>query len=98
MFSPDDIASQENTKMLTLVVMTKIGKPPLTNFHKLLIKDKKIFNTTLNEYIKSFPDENWKETLTSDFNNACCDEIFNENFSPKNYEPIQINSEIELLQ
>tara|TARA_R110000824_G_C14773911_1_gene631237 strand:- start:38 stop:334 length:297 start_codon:yes stop_codon:yes gene_type:complete len=98
MFSPDDFADTETSKMLNVVVMMKIGKPPLTNFHKMIIKDKKIFNTTLNEYIKTFLDETWKETLIQEFNRILTDEIFNEEFKASNYEPIQINPEPVLLE
>jgi len=98
MFSPDDFTDTETIKMLTVVVMTKIEKHPLTNFHKMLSKDKKTFNTVLNDYIKSFSTENWKEDLIQDYNGVLSDEVFNETFKPINYEPMQINPEPILLE
>jgi len=98
MFSTDDFANPEITQKLGVVIMTKIGKPPMTNFHKLLSKDKKYFNITMNEYIKTFVDNKWNEQLTNEFNHICNDDIFNEDFNPKNYEPLQINNEIQLLE
>ena len=98
MFSPSDFLDAEVSNMWCVVIMTKIGKQPLTNFHKMLAKDRLIFNRELNAYIVSFPDDNWKDILTKDFQNVCCDEIFNEEFQPSKYEPLQINNEIVLIE
>ena len=97
-FSSDDFTNDEINAKLSVVVMTMIGKPPMTNFHKMLDKDKRKFNGTLNEYIKNLPKEEWKDILTSQYNHICTDEIFNEQFDPKKYEPMDINTEIELLE
>jgi len=98
MFSTDDFANPEITQKLGVVIMTKIGKPPMTNFHKLLSKDKKYFNKTMNEYIKTFVDNKWNEQLTNEFNHICNDDIFTEEFNPQKYEPIHTNSDIQLVE
>ena len=90
MFSPDDFTDEETVQMLSVIVMTQIGKPPMTNFHKMLTKDKKNFNVVLNNYIQSFPEVNWKEELTTSFHNILSEEIFNEDFKPTTYEPFHI--------
>jgi hypothetical protein len=97
-FSNDDFTNDEINAKLSVIVMTMIGKPPMTNFHKMLDKDKRKFNGTLNEYIKKLPKEEWKDILTSQYNHICSDEIFNEQFNPKKYEPMDINTEIQLLE
>ena len=35
MFSLDDFADIENTRMLSAIILTRMDKPPLYNFHKL---------------------------------------------------------------
>ena len=98
MFIPDDFADSEIAKMLGVIIMNKMGKPPLTNFHRMLTKDRTIFHKEMNAYIKSFPDNDWNEKLTQEFQNVCCDEIFNEDFQPAMYEPLHINNEIVRLE
>ena len=98
MFSPDDFADTETIRMLSTIIMMKIDKKPLTNFHKLSIQDKKRFNETLNDYIKNLPNENWKEPLTKEYQTIMNTEILNENFKPTDYEPLDIDNNIELLE
>ena len=52
----------------------------------------------MNEYIKAFVDDKWNEQLTNEFNRICTDDIFTEEFNPQKYEPIHINSDIQLLE
>ena len=44
------------------------------------------------------PKEEWKDILTSQYYHIYSDEIFNEQFDPKKYEPMDINPEIQLLE
>ena len=97
MFSIDDFADVENTKMLSAIILTKIDKQPLSNFHKLSVKQKKVFNEKLNEYIKTLPDENWKEELTKEYHLVLNEEVFTTDFNAMDYEPMNINPEIQLL-
>lgn len=98
MFSPDDFANTETVRMLSSIIMMKIDKKPLTNFHKLSIQDKKRFNETMNDYIKNLPDENWKEPFTKEYQTIMNTEILNEKFKPTDYEPLDIDNNIELLE
>ena len=98
MFSPDDFANEETTSKLTVIVMMMLGKPPMTNFHKMMEKDKKKFNEMLNAYIKNLPPEGWLEKVNDEYNQICTDEVFNEEFDPRKYEPMDINTEIQLLE
>ena len=95
MFSIDDFA--ENTQMLSSIILVKMDKPPLSNFHKLPSKEKLKFNILLNEYIKSLPDEGWKEQLTEEYQKILTEEVFTPEFKASDYEPMNINPEIQLL-
>ena len=35
MFSPDDFTDANTIQMLNVIIMVKLQKPPLTNFHKM---------------------------------------------------------------
>ena len=95
MFSIDDFA--ENTQMLSTIVLVKMDKPPLYNFHKLPSKEKLKFNQILNEYIKKLPEDDWKDQLTKEYQKILSDEVFTPEFKASDYEPININPEIQLL-
>jgi hypothetical protein len=74
-----------DTKMkICVIVMHLIGKPPLTRFNQLLMKEKRLFNEKLNEFIENLPNE-WEEKLQNEFHQICNDEIFNENFNAEKY-------------
>ena len=98
MFSPDDFKNADTVQMLNVIIMAKLQKPPLTNFHKMKTKEKTQFNKYLNDYIFDLPKQDWKEHMTAEYNTICNEEIFNESFDTKNYEPLEINTEIEHLE
>tara|TARA_R110002012_G_scaffold158318_4_gene319721 strand:- start:294 stop:590 length:297 start_codon:yes stop_codon:yes gene_type:complete len=98
MFSPNDFANEETNSKLSVIIMTMFGKPPMTNFHKLLEKEKKKFNGLLNEYIRNLPEKDWLDRINEEYNQICTDEIFTEEFNPKQFEPANINTEIQLIE
>jgi hypothetical protein len=86
-FSQEDFDNTENRQRLTLVVMKKMGKAPMTAYYSLSMQSQKKFNRIMNEYINEMG-ENWETLLVNDFNEIVCDEILNENFNPeKQYVP-----------
>jgi hypothetical protein len=74
-FSKEDF-TPENATRLSVIIMPKIGKNPLTSFKSLPESQKTKFNRLMNEYIASLG-ENWEEVLLADFNT-----IVNEDFDP----------------
>jgi hypothetical protein len=68
----------------------------MMNFYQLLDHEKKKFNTLLNNYIASLP-EDWKHKLLTDFHKICNEEIFHEKFDVLKFQPLLIDSDIHLL-
>ena len=62
---------------LQVIVMSRISKPPLTNFNLMNPKQKRVFDTELNAYIKQLPAGLEEDTLLNDFNTVCHEEVFN---------------------
>jgi len=88
MFRQSDFEGETKQRLL-VIVMSRIGKFPLTPFHRLLNGEKAKFNEVLNQYISDLPDENWEQHITDDFNQICSEEVFTSLFKPELY-PIQI--------
>lgn len=79
MFCPDDFLNKDIKDKLSVITMSKMGKYPLTNFENLTMKEKRVANEIVNDYIKKLPTLNadWNAKLTYDFNQICNEEIFN---------------------
>lgn len=77
-FSKEDF-TQENATRLMVIVMSKMGRPPLTQFRELPESQKTKFNRIMNEYIQSLG-EYWEKTLLDDFNLIVNEDILNEEF------------------
>jgi hypothetical protein len=79
MFCPDDFLKKEIKEKLQVVTLSKMGKYPLTDFETLSMKEKRVANEIVNEYIRKLPtlNEDWNAKLTYDFNLVCNEEIFN---------------------
>ena len=79
MFCPDDFLNKDIKDKLLVVTMSKMGKYPLTNFETLTMKEKRVANEIVNEYIRKLPTlkKDWNDKLTYDFNVVCNEEIFN---------------------
>jgi hypothetical protein len=79
-FSKEDF-TPENATRLSVIIMPKIGKNPLTSFKSLPTSQRTKFNRLMNEYIASLG-ENWEDTLLADFNAIVNEDILNEDFDP----------------
>lgn len=77
-FSNEDF-NQENATRLMVITMSKMGRPPLTQFKDLPPSQKTKFNRIMNEYIQSLG-EDWETKLTDDFNLIVNEDILNEEF------------------
>lgn len=76
MFSQSDWANKEIREKLYVVTMSKLNKYPLTNYETLTFKEKRVANDILNDYIRKLPEHDWLSKLTTDFNQICVEEIF----------------------
>ena len=103
-----DFENKEIREKLHVITLSRFNKYPLTNFHSLSMKEKRIANEILNKYIKDLPDANWGEVITKEFNQICQEEIFNNpkidftsvEFKQKPYEhcePIEETEQLKLL-
>ena len=88
----------ENATRLSVIIMPRIGKPPLTSFKSLPPSWQTKFNRVMNQYISlNLNNENWESKLLADFNLIVNEDILNENFNPDDtFIPI-INTDKELL-
>ena len=92
MFSQSDFGGETKQRLL-VIVMSRIGKFPLTPFHRLLAVEKAKFNEFLNQYIRDLPEDNWEQHMTDEFNQVCSEEVFTSSFKPELY-PIHLSQEI----
>jgi len=78
MFCPEDFLSKNIKDKLSVITLSKMGKYPLTDFETLTIKEKRVANEIVNDYINKLPTlkEDWHAKLTYDFNVICNEEIF----------------------
>jgi DNA-directed RNA polymerase subunit F len=63
------------SQQLQVIIMSRQNYDPLTNFHKLEPKQKRLFNEELNKYIRALTEE-FDKKITEDFNLVCQEEIF----------------------
>ena len=95
MFTHEDFKG-DTAQRLQVIVMHRMSKPPLTNFHTIMAHEKKKFNIILNQYIADLP-EDWKTKIINDFHTACNEEIYNEKFQAETHPPLFINTDIQLI-
>ena len=107
-FCLEDFERKEIRDMLHCITLSKMNKYPLTDFNSLSLKEKRIGNEILNDYINKLPKENWLLKLTTDFNQVCQEDIFN---NPKidytnslfkqqpyeNFEPVIETDQLKIL-
>jgi len=82
-FSQEDW-NPENAQRLSVIIMTKMSKPPLTSFKTLDPSVQKKFNRLMNEYIQALPDD-FMPKLLEDFNQIVNEDIMNESWNPAVY-------------
>ena len=75
--------TKDNATRLSVIIMSQLGKPPLTGFASLPESQKGKFNRMLNEYIQSLG-ETWEDNLLGDFNRIVQEDVINEDFRPEN--------------
>lgn len=78
-FTQDDFTAQ--AIRLKIIINYKLGLNIFSEFKDMSRLKQKEFNTKLNEYIKSLPDD-WEKTLVNDFDEICADQIFHQ-FHPE---------------
>ena len=66
----------ENSTRLQVIIMSKLDRPPLSNFLSFNAKEKRRFDQVLNEYIKTLPIGEEVEAIKQDFNQVCNEEVF----------------------
>jgi hypothetical protein len=94
-FSKEDF-TPDNATRLTVIIMPKMGKAPLTGYKSLPETQQKKFNRLLNEYISTLG-ENWNEKLLNDFNTIVNEDILNEDFDPNRQSVPILNTGREVL-
>ena len=75
-FCMEDFSRKEIRDMLYCVTFSRFNKYPLTDLKTLSLKEKRIVNEILNDYIHKLPKEDWLSKLTADFNQVCQEDIF----------------------
>ena len=68
----------DNAERLSVIIFSRLNQPPLSNYHKLNIKEQRIFNQELNNYIKSLTNGEEETTIITDFNKVCNEEIYHD--------------------
>lgn len=81
-FSKEDFKGETVTR-LSVIIMTALSIPALTDFKDLLGAQKRKFNKELNKYINELPEDDWNEKIIKDFNEIVLADIFNEDFQPE---------------
>ena len=77
MFTKVDFNDPDIFERLRAISVVKINKNIMTKFSSLSLKEKRLANEDLNNYIKQYlGKENWKQTLINDFNSICREELF----------------------
>lgn len=83
-FGKDDF-NPENATRLSVIIMTKMNKPPLTSFKSLDPSVQTKFNRLMNQYIQALPDD-YMPKLLEDFNQIVNEDIMNESFNPSMFD------------
>lgn len=68
----------DNATRLSVIIFSRLNKPPLSNYQTLNPKEQRIFNVELNKYIASLPVGEEQSTVLADFNTVCNEEIYHD--------------------
>lgn len=79
-FTEEDFAKY--SQQLSVIIMVRLRKHPLTPFSGLANGEKRKFNRVMNEYIQSLG-EDWETKLITDFNQTCDEDLFTDSFKPE---------------
>ena len=88
--------SGETVTRLGVIIQSKMGNFPLTQFRDLSESQKKKFNRLLNEYVKMLGDD-WEKEIMDQFNLICQEDIFTESFDPSKLDILMNGGNKELL-
>ena len=73
----------ENATRLQVIVMSRVHRHPLSDYRRLNLKEQRVFDKELNDYIQQLPAGKEQDTIESDFNTVCHEEIFHK-MKPEN--------------
>ena len=73
----------ENATRLQVIVMSRVHRHPLSDYRRLNLKEQRVFDKELNDYIQQLPAGKEQDTIESDFNTLCHEEVFNK-MKPEN--------------
>lgn len=73
---------KNHAQRISVIIMVKMLKHPLTSFHTLASGEKRKFNRLMNEYLKNLGEE-WEQKLIEDFNQTCDEDLFTNSFNPE---------------
>jgi len=93
-FTQDDFAKY--AQQISVIIMVRIGKRPLTSFGILANGEKRKFNRVMNEYLQGLG-EDWEKKLVEDFNQTCDEDLFTNDFKPELIPVSQRDASRELL-
>jgi hypothetical protein len=92
-FSQTDFNEKDIQQKLIVIINDSMGVPPLHPFSKLTTRQKKQFDTKMNEYIANLPpDEEYLEVIDKDFNTIMLD--FFETMKPEDQFVRNINTDV----
>ena len=83
-FNQTDFADPDIFERLRALSVVRTGHHIQTSFYELNLKQRRLTNEWLNMYINKFLNcDNWMETLLSDFQTICDEELFDPELSAK---------------
>lgn len=65
-----------NITRLQVIVMSRVNRHPLSDYRRLNLKEQRVFDKELNEYIRQLPAGVEQDTIETDFNTVCHEEVF----------------------
>lgn len=86
----------ETVTRLGVIIQSKMGNSPLTQFRDMGESQQKKFNRLLNEYVKMLG-EDWENVIMDQFNLICQEDIFTESFDPSKLDILMNGGNRELL-
>ena len=86
----------ETVTRLGVIIQSKMGNSPLTQFRDMSESQKKKFNRLLNEYVKMLGND-WEKEIMDQFNLICQEDIFTESFDPSKLDILMNGGNKELL-
>ena len=66
----------ENATRLQVIVMSRLNRHPLSDYKRMNLKEQRVFDKALNEYIRQLPQGTEEQSIGEDFNIVCHEEVF----------------------